>query len=79
MGVPVAALEQMSARELTEWRVFEEGFGPLTIQERIDHLAAQVSYYLSGEGQLADFMPRWVVERKGSFSIVDWLSAKAQR
>lgn len=77
----MAALGHIPARELTAWAQFEEGFGPLTVQERIDAAAAQVSYAVhaaaGGKGNLADFMPQWRPVR--SMEITDWLAAVAKK
>jgi hypothetical protein len=77
--VTVAEIGRMSAREVEEWRYFEEEFGPLTVQERIDAMAAQVSYVAhasaGGKGKPEDFVPQWRAQRR--MSITDWLHAKA--
>lgn len=84
LGVPVSALGQIPARELTEWAVFEEEFGPLTVQERIDAMGAHVAYVMhasaGGKGKLADFMPQWKSQRALSDdNVVPWLMALAKR
>jgi hypothetical protein len=79
--VPVAALGHVPARELTEWAMFEEEFGPLTVQERIDAMAAYVAYTVhasaGGKGNPADFELQWRTAPK--VPITDWLSAMARR
>jgi hypothetical protein len=71
----------MSARELAEWSLFEEGFGPLTLHERLDALAAQICYIIhasaGGKGRLEDFIPQW--RRAPKMEITDWLSALATK
>jgi hypothetical protein len=53
-----------------EWTAFEQVFGPITVHERIDGAAAQISYMLAsafGDGRkldLRDFMPQWGAEEE---------------
>lgn len=78
----VAQLEKhMGVREWREWVMFEEEFGPLTIQERIDAAAGLIAYTVhataGGKAQLADFIPQWRPQPK--VEITEWLSAIAKR
>lgn len=41
-----------------DWRRFEEEFGPLTVQERLDALFAAVLARGSGK-RVSEFMPKW--------------------
>lgn len=54
--------------ELQEWSAFEEVFGPLTVQERIDvagGLAAWGSVAAMGAKQAPDeFVPKWGEEKR---------------
>lgn len=67
----------MSARELMEWSVFEETFGPLTLHERMDGAAAIIAFAHTGQGNVSDYMPRWEKETKGN--VIDWLSAISRK
>ena len=71
----------MSGHELMEWAVFEETYGPLTMGERIDHMAALIAYTThaseGGKMPMAEFLPRW--KRKPDIQIEDWLSAVAEK
>jgi hypothetical protein len=53
----------MSARELAEWIAFEKVFGPLTVQERIDGMAAEVTWAALTAGghksKIDDWIPNW--------------------
>lgn len=58
-------LRRISARELTEWAVFEQEYGPLGL-ERGDWQAAAVAQALAGDrkARLADFVLRWGRKRR---------------
>lgn len=55
----------MTAAEMTEWTAYEQVYGPLLIQDRVDIGFAQVSLILArlfGEKDrrtLRDFLPSW--------------------
>jgi hypothetical protein len=80
----VDELGSMSHRQLVEWSVFEEDFGPLTVHERIDANAALISHAIvnaltNGQaGDVADYGPRWE-SAEPKAHIVDWLSAIATK
>jgi hypothetical protein len=67
----------MSTHELLEWEAFEEEFGPLLIQERIDWAVAILSAQRAGSEDPKKFLPEW--EREGQVHITDWLSAMARK
>ena len=48
LGIPVSELlDRIDSAELLEWAAFEKDFGPLTVQERVDHAAALVGLTLA--------------------------------
>jgi hypothetical protein len=61
---------------LDQWRRFEESFGPLTIQERMDLVFAGTLARGSGK-QVKDFLPQW--GRTQADDIVGRLSAMAKK
>lgn len=58
-------LGRISSRELTEWAVFEQEYGPLGL-DRGDWQAAQVVQATVGDGKakLADYVLRWGRKRR---------------
>jgi hypothetical protein len=79
----MAEIGRMPVRELLEWQTFEEEFGPMLIQERIDAAIAllthqQAVYHGATDVTVADFYPRWEDEEPKAH-IVDWLSAVARK
>jgi hypothetical protein len=71
----------MSAREVVEWSVFEQSFGPLTIHERVDHAGAVGAWVTASVNsdkrlRLEDFIPRWEPKRRGD--LFEFLSAQAK-
>lgn len=61
--------------------MFEEEFGPLTVQERIDAMAAHVAYIVhasaGGQGRPEEFALEWRPARR--MEMTDWLAAMARR
>lgn len=55
----------MTAAELTEWTAYEQTYGPLLVQDRVDIGLAQVSLILArllgkkSKHTLRDFLPAW--------------------
>ena len=75
---------RLSAMEVARWAAFEERFGPITVQERIDAATAMISYtvHASAGGKLPpeQFVMRW--ERPKRFTddqIWTWLGAVAKK
>jgi hypothetical protein len=58
-------LERISSRELTEWAVFEQEYGPIGL-ERGDWQAALVVQATAGDGKskLSDYLLRWGRKRR---------------
>ena len=81
MGRSAAEIGRLSAHELMEWAVFEEEYGPLTMGERIDHMAALVAFTAhataGGKMTMDEFVPRWQRAQKVEPDIIGWLSARA--
>ncbi|MEV4059730.1 phage tail assembly protein T [Nonomuraea dietziae] len=68
--MPVAQLlKQISGRELAEWKAFEELYGPVGVEQRVDRAAAVIAAQLANtfRGKKTEqisaeyFMPRWDV------------------
>lgn len=65
--MPVATLlKRISAYELAEWRAFEEIYGPIGVEGRLDQIGAQLAERITNSltnqqprPTQADFMPRW--------------------
>ncbi|MEV0149111.1 MULTISPECIES: hypothetical protein [unclassified Nonomuraea] len=81
--MPVAELlKRVSALELAEWRAFEEIYGPIGVEARLDRTAAVIAQQVANSfrppktkpAPLSDFMPRWdarLVEGYGEDEEVD--------
>ncbi|MDF5755825.1 hypothetical protein [Spongiactinospora sp. TRM90649] len=67
MGMPVAEmLRRISGRELAEWAAFEELYGPVGIEARLDRAAALIAERLTNSltkqrprPKVEDFLPAW--------------------
>lgn len=71
----------MPASELVEWSLFEDEFGPITLQERVDIAAGMIGWRVAGEPKgtsVEDFMPKWESGRNAPH-VMDFLSALARR
>jgi hypothetical protein len=59
-------LRSISGRELAEWQAFEELYGPVGIEARLDRTAAMIAQQIVNmigrpkkPFTVEDFMPRW--------------------
>lgn len=69
----------MTMGDLVAWRRFEDEFGPLTIQERLDHGFAMLAWLLVGkQGDPADYLPEWGPAPEPP-SMFEWLQARARK
>jgi len=76
----VADLEQrLTMRELIHWQTFEEDFGPITLQERVDAAMTAISYTThassGGKEPIGTFRPRW--QSSKPVDMMAWLRARA--
>ncbi|WP_141704159.1 phage tail assembly protein T [Planobispora rosea] len=59
-------LRQISGRELAEWQAFEEVYGPVGVEARLDHTAAVIAQHIVNvigrpkkPFEVEDFLPHW--------------------